>query len=206
VEIKTPTGEVLDVEDPALLRMLSQGLRDGHVQTLLRSERAMTDCRPVSLHSLQTARQLGDETGVPLDKRRFRARSGGPSRSPGPGSRTSAISAPTTTTSPGGRSRTAATPTRTRSISSGWSRRGRSALSVSSEYSSFEPKPHLEPEEDRCSRVHARGRRQRGADRVPLAAALEHELALELERHSVLVDVRPSARALRPARRGAADR
>ena len=33
----------------------------------------MTDCRPVSLFSLQTARQLGDEVGTALDKRRFRA-------------------------------------------------------------------------------------------------------------------------------------
>jgi len=73
VEVETPAGEVLDVDDPALIRMLGQGLRDGHVLTLLRSERAMTDCRPVSLFSLQTARQLGEETGTALDKRRFRA-------------------------------------------------------------------------------------------------------------------------------------
>ena len=33
----------------------------------------MTDCRPVSLFSIQTARQLGDEIGATLDKRRFRA-------------------------------------------------------------------------------------------------------------------------------------
>jgi hypothetical protein len=73
VEVETPTGEVLDLEDPALLGMLAERMRDGHVLTLLRSERAMTDCRPVSLFSLQTARQLGDETGTTLDKRRFRA-------------------------------------------------------------------------------------------------------------------------------------
>jgi uncharacterized protein len=73
LEVETPTGEVLDVEDPALLRMLGKSLREGHVLTLLRSERAMTDCRPVSLFSLQTARQLGEETGMTLDKRRFRA-------------------------------------------------------------------------------------------------------------------------------------
>ena len=33
----------------------------------------MTDCRPVSLFSVQTAQQLGDEIGAHLDKRRFRA-------------------------------------------------------------------------------------------------------------------------------------
>jgi uncharacterized protein YcbX len=40
---------------------------------LRRSERAMTDCRPISLFSIQTGRQLGDEIGTVLDKRRFRA-------------------------------------------------------------------------------------------------------------------------------------
>jgi uncharacterized protein YcbX len=33
----------------------------------------MTDCRPVSLFSIQTVRQLGEELGTTLDKRRFRA-------------------------------------------------------------------------------------------------------------------------------------
>jgi uncharacterized protein YcbX len=33
----------------------------------------MTDCRPVSLFSVQSARQLSHETGMPIDKRRFRA-------------------------------------------------------------------------------------------------------------------------------------
>jgi uncharacterized protein YcbX len=73
VEVETPTGEVLDVEDPALLAMLGERTREGQVLTLLRSERALTDCRPISLFSLQTARQLGDETGMTVDKRRFRA-------------------------------------------------------------------------------------------------------------------------------------
>jgi hypothetical protein len=33
----------------------------------------MTDCRPVSLFSIQTGRQLGDEIGTTIDKRRFTA-------------------------------------------------------------------------------------------------------------------------------------
>jgi hypothetical protein len=73
VEVETPSGEVLEVDDPALIRMLAERTRDGHTLTLLRSERAMTDCRPVSLFSIQTARRLGDELGTTLDKRRFRA-------------------------------------------------------------------------------------------------------------------------------------
>jgi hypothetical protein len=39
----------------------------------MRSERALTDCRPVSIFSLQSAQQLAEETGTPVDKRRFRA-------------------------------------------------------------------------------------------------------------------------------------
>ena len=44
-----------------------------------------------------------------------------------------------------------------------------------------------------------RGRRLGRADRLPLAAARQHELLLELERHAVLADARPRAGALRPA-------
>jgi uncharacterized protein YcbX len=73
VEVETPSGEVLAVDDPALTRRLGEGSPDGRELTLLRSERAMTDCRPVSLFSIQTARQLTQETGIALDKRRFRA-------------------------------------------------------------------------------------------------------------------------------------
>ncbi len=73
VEVETPSGGVLSVDDPALIRKLSEGLGQGEALTLLRSERAMTDCRPVSLFSLQTARRLGEELGIDIDKRRFRA-------------------------------------------------------------------------------------------------------------------------------------
>ena len=41
--------------------------------SLLRSHRAMADCRPVSLVSLQTVEQLDREVNAPLDRRRFRA-------------------------------------------------------------------------------------------------------------------------------------
>jgi MOSC domain-containing protein len=73
LEVETPSGEVLAIDDPALLRRLGAKAGADHSVALLRSERAMTDCRPISLFSLQTARQLGDEVGAVLDKRRFRA-------------------------------------------------------------------------------------------------------------------------------------
>jgi len=73
VDVETPSGEILSIDDAGLIRMLSDGIRDAHNLTLLSSDRAMTDCRPVSLFSLQTVRQIGNEVGVVADKRRFRA-------------------------------------------------------------------------------------------------------------------------------------
>jgi uncharacterized protein YcbX len=73
LDVETPSGAILAVDDPALVRELANGLDEQDELTLLRSERAMTDCRPVSLFSIQTARQLGRELDLTLDKRRFRA-------------------------------------------------------------------------------------------------------------------------------------
>lgn len=73
VDVETPSGEVIAVDDPALLGELGQRSRGGQTLTLWRSERALTDCRPVSLFSVQTAQQLSDELRMPIDKRRFRA-------------------------------------------------------------------------------------------------------------------------------------
>jgi uncharacterized protein len=73
VDVETPDGRTLAVDDPALTDMLRTDIDQKHQLTLMRSERAMTDCRPVSIFSLQSARQLGEETGTQLDKRRFRA-------------------------------------------------------------------------------------------------------------------------------------
>ena len=41
--------------------------------TLRFSERSLYDCRPVSLFGNASARGLGDELAMPLDRRRFRA-------------------------------------------------------------------------------------------------------------------------------------
>ena len=73
VDVETPDAKKLAVDDPALMDMLRGDLDQKHQLTLIRSERALTDCRPVSIFSLQSARQLAEETGVPIDKRRFRA-------------------------------------------------------------------------------------------------------------------------------------
>ena len=73
LDVRTPSGAVVAIDDPALTEMLGEGLRGENYLTLVRSDRALTDCRPVSLISLQTVRQVEAESGIPLDKRRFRA-------------------------------------------------------------------------------------------------------------------------------------
>jgi hypothetical protein len=73
VDVETPDGTTLAIGDPALIEMLRADIDHKHQVTLMQSQRAMTDCRPVSIFSLQSAQQLGEETGMPVDKRRFRA-------------------------------------------------------------------------------------------------------------------------------------
>ncbi len=69
VDVQTPNGELLAIDDPRLASFLD----DAHELSLLRSDRALTDCVPLSLFSIQTARQLSQDTGAEMDKRRFRA-------------------------------------------------------------------------------------------------------------------------------------
>jgi uncharacterized protein YcbX len=73
VDVETPAGEKLAIDDPRLAALLRAGLDARHELTLLRSHHAMTDCRPVSIFSLQTVRQLSQEAGIDADQRRFRA-------------------------------------------------------------------------------------------------------------------------------------
>src|SRR6266513_1472600 len=73
VDVETPDRQTLAIDDPALIEMLRADIDQKHQLTLMQSQRAMTDCRPVSIFSLQSAWQLGEETGTPMDKRRFRA-------------------------------------------------------------------------------------------------------------------------------------
>jgi uncharacterized protein len=73
VDVETPAGDKLAIDDPRLIDRLREGIRERHELTLLRSDRAMTDCRPISMFSIQTVEQLGEEIGMNLDKRRFRA-------------------------------------------------------------------------------------------------------------------------------------
>src|SRR5262249_53906016 len=73
VDVALPSGETLVATDPALAARLAGKGADAADLTLIRSDRALTDCRPVSLISHHTIKQIGDELGVALDRRRFRA-------------------------------------------------------------------------------------------------------------------------------------
>src|SRR5215472_15692031 len=73
VDVETPDGNMVAIDDPALIEMLRTDVDQKHQVTLMQSQRAMTDCRPVSIFSLQSAQQLADETDTQADKRRFRA-------------------------------------------------------------------------------------------------------------------------------------
>ena len=73
LDVTSASGKVFSINDPLLLEMFSEGLRGEHNLSVVRSDRALTDCRPVSLISLQTIRQIETESDITLDKRRFRA-------------------------------------------------------------------------------------------------------------------------------------
>jgi uncharacterized protein YcbX len=73
VDVETPDGEKHSIDDPMLLERIGRGLGGRHSLTVVRSDRSMTDCRPVSVFGIWTARQLGSEAGVAIDQRRFRA-------------------------------------------------------------------------------------------------------------------------------------
>jgi len=73
LDVVTPSSELISIDDPRLLRLLSEGLSEKNQLKLVRSDRALTDCRPVSLISLQTIAQMESEMNMPLDKRRFRS-------------------------------------------------------------------------------------------------------------------------------------
>jgi len=73
VDIETPDGKTFAINDPALIDNLRANIDEKHQLTLLRSDKAMTDCRPLSIFAVQSAKKLGEETGTSVDKRRFRA-------------------------------------------------------------------------------------------------------------------------------------
>jgi uncharacterized protein YcbX len=73
IDVETPDGKTFAIDDPELIDHLRANSDAKHKLTLIRSDKAITDCRPLSIFAVQSAKKLGEETGVPVDKRRFRA-------------------------------------------------------------------------------------------------------------------------------------
>jgi uncharacterized protein YcbX len=73
IDVETTDGKIFAIDDPALIDNLRSNIDGNHELTLLRSDKAMTDCRPLSIFAVQTVQKLSEETGIAVDKRRFRA-------------------------------------------------------------------------------------------------------------------------------------
>ena len=71
VEVKTPEGDSYDIESPEFLANLEKTTERSlrvHV-----TQKGQHDCRPLSIFSTSAAAKLGEELGMEIDKRRFRA-------------------------------------------------------------------------------------------------------------------------------------
>ncbi len=72
VNVETPTGVTYDdIEDPAFIADLEK--LTGRSLRIHTTQRGIFDARPVSIFSLSAAAKLGEELGMNVDKRRFRA-------------------------------------------------------------------------------------------------------------------------------------
>jgi uncharacterized protein YcbX len=71
VEVTTPGGRTLPVSSPDLRAELEDWT--GQPVTLRFSERSLYDCRPVSVFGNASVEALGEELGMKIDRRRFRA-------------------------------------------------------------------------------------------------------------------------------------
>src|SRR5207248_2871128 len=49
INVETPDGKTFAIDDPALIEDLRAGIDTKHKLTLLRSDKAITDCRPISI-------------------------------------------------------------------------------------------------------------------------------------------------------------
>jgi len=73
IDVETPDGTIFAIDDPKLIAHLQAGSAEKKELALHRSDKAMTDCCPLSLISRQSASRLAEESGVSVDQRRFRA-------------------------------------------------------------------------------------------------------------------------------------
>jgi hypothetical protein len=72
VGVETPAGVIYeDIEDPAFISDLEK--ITGRSLRIHMTQRGQFDARPVSLISLSAVSRIGEDMGMPMDKRRFRA-------------------------------------------------------------------------------------------------------------------------------------
>ena len=73
IDVETPDGKTFAIDSPELSDRLCANAQESPELTLVRSDKAMTDSSPLSIFAVQTAKKLAQETGLAIDKRRFRA-------------------------------------------------------------------------------------------------------------------------------------
>jgi len=71
VDVQTPQGATYDIESSEFLDDLES--TTGRSLRVHVTQKGQHDCRPVSIFSLSAVAKLGEETGMTVDKRRFRA-------------------------------------------------------------------------------------------------------------------------------------
>src|SRR2546423_7492883 len=67
LDVETPDGTMFAIDDPKLIENFRAGVDGNHELTLHRSDRALVDCAPVSLFSIQTVAALANESGLSVD-------------------------------------------------------------------------------------------------------------------------------------------
>ena len=65
IDVETPDGKTFAIDDPALIDNLRLDIDGNHELTLLRSDKAITDCRPLSIFSVQTAKNWAMKLASP---------------------------------------------------------------------------------------------------------------------------------------------
>lgn len=71
VAVEMTSGETYDIESPEFLQAMEK--ITGRSLRVHMNQMGQHDCRPISIFSLSAAARLGEEVGMTVDKRRFRA-------------------------------------------------------------------------------------------------------------------------------------
>ena len=72
-KVTTPEGELFGIHDPRLLARLRATMPGAHTLSIIKSQKPLTDVRPIALLGTGTIAKLAQELGTPVDARLFRA-------------------------------------------------------------------------------------------------------------------------------------